>query len=357
MSLGKSQFCLHLRPFSGDKPQKESAVCSLGTRIFYLYFGLRWTLGGPPKSLPLILLLGDLEFGLETLMTPSFMKLGNAQSGGDIGLSLPSRLAATLWTCKSDTGVDPLCVQVKSVQAGSRSSIPDDISSEIQCSPVDASILHSSYWTVVWSAPWKFRANFLGTEARALVWSVEHLLRANRKIGKHVICLVDNLPVALAATRGRGKSSLLKFPLRHIASPLTSGSRLHVRWIPSELKFALFCHCCFFVHFLTHPLGQLWTDHRPHSGPMKAASPASSFAASLLWCFSSILWIARATNSAEARLVVSSWSYVAMTCNTRHHLLTTLWAEIGKQCAMTGGAPQLTYEWLWWHVSPFEVLT
>ncbi len=140
---------------------------------------------------------------------------------------------------ESDAGGDFPEVQDEVDQINSRSCIPDDISSEIHFSPVDASILHSTDWTVVWSAPWKFRANILGTEARALVWSVEHLLRANRNIGKHIICLVDNLPVALAATKGRGKSSLLKSPLRHIASLLlATGSRLHVRWIPSELNIA-----------------------------------------------------------------------------------------------------------------------
>lgn len=62
------------------------------SEIFYLFLGLRSTWSGLPKSLLLILLLGDLEFVLETLMT-SFMKLGNNPGGGNIELSLPSRLA------------------------------------------------------------------------------------------------------------------------------------------------------------------------------------------------------------------------------------------------------------------------
>lgn len=117
--------------------------------------------------------------------------------------------------------------------------IPVEVGNAIQFDPVNPDILHASDWSVVWSAPWKFRANILETEARALNWSVEHLLRANRNIGKHLVCLVDNLPVALAATKGRGKSQLLKGPLRKITSLLlASGSRLHVRWIPSELNIA-----------------------------------------------------------------------------------------------------------------------
>ena len=145
--------------------------------------------------------------------------------------------------CNSDTGVDPLEVQVESDnQVDSHSSTPDDISSEIHFSPCRCqhfAFVRLDCCLVSSVAPWKFRANILGTEARVLVWSVEHLLRANRNIGKHVMCLVGNLLVALAATKGRGKSSLLEFPLRHIASLLFEyGSRLHVRWIPSDLNIA-----------------------------------------------------------------------------------------------------------------------
>ena len=112
----------------------------------------------------------------------------------------------------------------------------------MQCcslSSVDSQLLQSRDWTVAWSSPWKYKANILETEAHALNCTVEHLLRANRNIGKHVVCLVDNLPAALFATKGRGKSHLLKGPLRKIASLLlATGSRLHVRWIPSELNIA-----------------------------------------------------------------------------------------------------------------------
>ena len=49
---------------------------------------------------------------------------------------------------------------------------------------VPPSILESNDWKVAWSRPWKFEANILNTEARALVWSAEHLLRCSRSFGK-----------------------------------------------------------------------------------------------------------------------------------------------------------------------------
>lgn len=100
---------------------------------------------------------------------------------------------------------------------------------------VPLKLLHPDDWVVAWSRPWKHEDNILHTEALALTWSVEHSLRANRNFGRKILCLADNLPLTLSACKGRGKSSYLTKPLRKLcALSLATGSRVHVRWIPSE---------------------------------------------------------------------------------------------------------------------------
>ena len=100
-------------------------------------------------------------------------------------------------------------------------------------------ILKSDDWHVAWSRPWKFEANILNTEARALVWSAEHLLRCGRNFGRRLVCLTDNLPLALGVTKGRAKSSQLTKPLQKIcALSLATQTKVHVRWLPSERNVA-----------------------------------------------------------------------------------------------------------------------
>ena len=104
---------------------------------------------------------------------------------------------------------------------------------------ISTDLLKPEDWAVVWSKPWRFQANILNTEARALGWSVEHLLRSNRNINKRLLCFSDNLPLVLGACKGRAKSGYLLKPLRRITSLLlATGSRLAVRWIASELNVA-----------------------------------------------------------------------------------------------------------------------
>ena len=104
---------------------------------------------------------------------------------------------------------------------------------------VDAKLMDARDWQAVWSRPWRFKANILNTEARALVWSVEHLLRANRCIGKKLLCFSDNMPLVLGCIKGRAKSShLLRF-LRQIAALcLAVGSKVSTRWVVSEHNVA-----------------------------------------------------------------------------------------------------------------------
>ena len=104
---------------------------------------------------------------------------------------------------------------------------------------VPKEILNPKAWSVVWSRPWQFKANILNTEARALAWSIEHLLRANRCIGKRLLCLCDNMPVVLGCIKGRAKSGHLLRPLRRIAALcLVTGSKIATRWVVSELNVA-----------------------------------------------------------------------------------------------------------------------
>ncbi|CAE7247208.1 unnamed protein product [Symbiodinium sp. CCMP2592] len=98
-------------------------------------------------------------------------------------------------------------------------------------------IMLRKHWCVAWSKPWEHEANILHTEARALTWSVEHLLRANRCIQKRLLCFSDNLPLVLTATKGRRKSAHLNKQLRKLAALcLATGSKVHVRWVPSEIN-------------------------------------------------------------------------------------------------------------------------
>ena len=83
---------------------------------------------------------------------------------------------------------------------------------------VPARLLQRADWSVVWSAPWIFAQNILHTEARALVWSFRHKLRSLQSFARKHLALVDNLPLALAATKGRARSHHLLRPLRCICA-------------------------------------------------------------------------------------------------------------------------------------------
>ena len=104
---------------------------------------------------------------------------------------------------------------------------------------VPSSILKQDDWNIVWSAPWQRHDNILRTEGLALVWAIEHSLRANRNLGKKLLFLCDNLPLALSASKGRARSGYLVHALRKVcALTLASGSKCHTRWIPSEWNSA-----------------------------------------------------------------------------------------------------------------------
>ena len=104
---------------------------------------------------------------------------------------------------------------------------------------VPLEVLKPDAWLVVWSHPWAHEDNILHTEALALVWAVEHAFRSSRNLNKRLLFLCDNLPLALSASKGRGKSGHLLRPLRKIcALSLACGSKINVRWIPSQWNCA-----------------------------------------------------------------------------------------------------------------------
>ena len=102
---------------------------------------------------------------------------------------------------------------------------------------VDASLVRSAAWRVVQSREWAYREDILRTEGRALVWAVRRLVRSRRNHLTRIVCLVDNLSLALAVGKGRSGGEQLRPVCRHLcALSLAAGVRLHCRWIPSELN-------------------------------------------------------------------------------------------------------------------------
>ena len=104
---------------------------------------------------------------------------------------------------------------------------------------IPAEELSDDLWQVVFSGKWEHTENILRTEARALVFALRHKLRKLSGLKCKHLALVDTLPLALAAGKGRASSWHLLRPLRQICSLLLCSScRLITRWVPSELNAA-----------------------------------------------------------------------------------------------------------------------
>eukprot|EP00959_Pyramimonas_sp_CCMP1952_P182081 3807055-Pyramimonas_sp.AAC.1 len=52
--------------------------------------------------------------------------------------------------------------------------------------------------------------NILALEGEALVLAIRHALRSNCALGRRLLFIVDNLSLALGATKGRARSKFLK---------------------------------------------------------------------------------------------------------------------------------------------------
>ena len=146
------------------------------------------------------------------------LSAGQAVSFSDLGFSIP------------DVNTPDDCTEV---------SAPPDIRSALYFEEIPHAVLEPDSWKVVVSFRWRETENILHTEGQALGTALRHQLRRSGAIGTRVLALVDNLPLALAATKGRAGSRHLRQPLREIASLcLASHCRLVVRWIPSEWNIA-----------------------------------------------------------------------------------------------------------------------
>ena len=93
-------------------------------------------------------------------------------------------------------------------------------------------------WRPVVARPWARKdEDIFVYEARALVRAVEVLCAELKLTGCRVLCLVDNMSVALCFSRRRSKEHLVISLIRRlVAIGLTRNIKIHVRWIPSELN-------------------------------------------------------------------------------------------------------------------------
>ena len=104
---------------------------------------------------------------------------------------------------------------------------------------IDRQFLHPRHWHIIIQGKWLYKEIIMRTEGRALVLAVRHELRSIKNFGKNYLCLVDNLGLALSASKGRGKQWISNSTCRELAALcLATNSRLHIRWVPSELNIA-----------------------------------------------------------------------------------------------------------------------
>ena len=102
---------------------------------------------------------------------------------------------------------------------------------------VPSDFLKSDSWKVVHASKVAGSTNILELEGEALLMAIRHTLRNTGALGKKILFIVDNLPLALGATKGRANSRYLRHVLQKIAAlSLTTGCKIVVRWVPSELN-------------------------------------------------------------------------------------------------------------------------
>ena len=91
---------------------------------------------------------------------------------------------------------------------------------------VPQSICQGDDWEPVYAGRWRRREHITTTEARAYVWSVRHRVRSFSGIGRRCLSLGDNLPMVLAAAKGRAKGKGLLQMCRVLLSiSFAAGSR------------------------------------------------------------------------------------------------------------------------------------
>eukprot|EP00435_Cladocopium_sp_Y103_P028683 s382_g7.t1 len=94
-------------------------------------------------------------------------------------------------------------------------------------------------WKRVESRQWSRQEPIVILEGRALVWTVQHLVRCSRSHGRRHLIISDSMSNVLALTKGRGGTSASNRICRQIGSlSLACGLQLHFRWCASELNAA-----------------------------------------------------------------------------------------------------------------------
>ena len=100
-------------------------------------------------------------------------------------------------------------------------------------------VMEASRWSRSWCTPIQYQEPVHMVEARSILGAVKHIVRDSRTHGQKHVILNDNMGVVLAMQKGRCCDfGLLRVVRRVSAHLLASGTRVHVRWIPSEMNVA-----------------------------------------------------------------------------------------------------------------------
>lgn len=94
-------------------------------------------------------------------------------------------------------------------------------------------------WRRVESRAWSRQEPIVILEGRALVWTVQHLVRSGKNHGKRHLIISDSMSNVLSLSKGRGGTSSSNRICRQIGSlSLACGLQLHFRWCASEINAA-----------------------------------------------------------------------------------------------------------------------
>ena len=117
--------------------------------------------------------------------------------------------------------------------------VPDEILCDEEFPEVPVSLMQAQLWHEVWSTQIFFKEPVHLIEARSVLGTLRHFCKDSRKHGRRLAVLNDNMGVVLAVSKGRCHDyRLLRILRRMSALSLSTGVRLHLRWVPSELNVA-----------------------------------------------------------------------------------------------------------------------
>ena len=100
-------------------------------------------------------------------------------------------------------------------------------------------VMEPERWQRVWCTSVRYKEPVHMIEARSIFGAVKHIVRDHRCHGLRFLILNDNMGVVLAIQKGRCCDyGLLRVIRRINAHLLATGTKLHVRWVPSEWNVA-----------------------------------------------------------------------------------------------------------------------